>query len=114
MAGPGVVGAGAGGVGGAGAGVGQADLDAASADEGFLRISPLLRRFESLCDLARVRLPLDHVVARKTELSVGAVAAHFGPDFVARYYVDKQWTLDPAQGQGQGQGAGSARSSPLR
>ncbi len=105
---------------GVGAGLSQADLDAASADEGFVRISPLLRRFESLCDLARIRLPLDHVVARQTELSAGAAAAHFGPDFVARYYVDKRWTLDPAQMQGQGQGqspntdTGSASSSPWR
>lgn len=51
------------------------------------RIYPRLKQFERVCDAARIRFPVDHVISRKTQLSVQHVLTTFGPDFVARHHI---------------------------
>ena len=38
-----------------------------------------------MCDKARIRFPVDHILVGKTELSEEAVTYAFGPDFVAKH-----------------------------
>ena len=61
-------------------------LASVKADEGVVRISPLLKRFEGVCERARVRFPAGHLLARRRELSVEAVTSSFGPAFAGRYF----------------------------
>ena len=49
-------------------------LASVKADEGVVRISPLLKRFEGVCERARVRFPAGHLLARRRELSVDTSA----------------------------------------
>ena len=55
-------------------------------DEGYRRIEPLLREFEQVCDMARIAMPLSHLLSKKTFLSVEAVSAAYGEDFVNQHY----------------------------
>ena len=59
-------------------------------DEGYRRIEPLLREFEQVCDMARIAMPLSHLLSKKTFLSKEAVSAAYGEDFVNRHYKNKE------------------------
>ena len=48
-------------------------------DEGVNRIFPRMKAFEVVCDAARIKFPVDHILAGKTELSAEAVTYAFGP-----------------------------------
>ena len=65
----------------------EADMEAARFDEGVARIYPRMKAFETVCDKARIKFPIDHILASKTELSQEAVTYAFGPDFVAKHHV---------------------------
>jgi hypothetical protein len=49
-------------------------------------VYPRLKEFERVCDEARIRFPIDHLVGGRTELTVEAVRAAFGSEFAERYY----------------------------
>jgi hypothetical protein len=51
------------------------------------RIYPRMKAFEQVCDKARIRFPVDHILAKRTELSQEAVTYAFGPDFVAKHHI---------------------------
>ena len=38
-----------------------------------------MKAFEVVCDAARIKFPVDHILAGKTELSAEAVTYAFGP-----------------------------------
>ena len=59
-------------------------------DEGYQRIEPLLREFEQVCDMARIAMPLSHLLSKKTFLSTDAVSAAYGEDFVNHHYRIKE------------------------
>ena len=67
----------------------EAQMEAARFDEGVARIYPRMKAFEGVCDKARIRFPVDHILARRTELSQEAVTYAFGPDFVAKHHIQK-------------------------
>ena len=73
--------------GGTGSNIPEADLEAARSDDGVARVYPRLKEFEKVCDAAGIHFPVDHVVARKTQLSVQHVLNTFGPDFVAKHHI---------------------------
>ena len=65
----------------------EAQMEAARFDEGVARIYPRMKAFELVCDKARIRFPIDHILASRTELSKEAVTYAFGPDFVAKHHI---------------------------
>ena len=56
-------------------------------DEGVKRIFPRMKAFEVVCDAARIKFPVDHILSGQTELSKEAVTYAFGPDFVAKHHI---------------------------
>ena len=56
-------------------------------DEGVIRIYPRMKAFEKVCDDARIKFPVDHLIAHQTELSEEAVTYAFGPDFLAKHHM---------------------------
>jgi hypothetical protein len=47
-------------------------------DDGVSRIYPRMKAFELVCNAAKIKFPIDHIVAGKTELSKEAVTYNFG------------------------------------
>ena len=47
-------------------------------DDGVVRIYPRMKAFELVCNAAKIKFPIDHIVAGKTELSKEAVTYNFG------------------------------------
>ena len=90
-----------------------ARLASVKADEGVIRISPLLKRFEGVCERARVRFPAGHLLARRRELSVEAVISAFGPAFADRYFSGRAIFTPPIAGAGAGAGAARGQVSSV-
>ncbi len=65
----------------------ETEMEAARFDEGVARIYPRMKAFELVCDKARIKFPVDHILVGKTELSQEAVTYAFGPDFVAKHHI---------------------------
>ena len=65
----------------------EAQMEAARFDDGVARIYPRMKAFEQVCDKARIKFPVDHILANKTELSQEAVTYAFGPDFVDKHHL---------------------------
>lgn len=51
----------------------DAELDAVRNDEGVVEFFPLLKKFEEVCDKAKIKFPVDHIEHSWTELSEDAV-----------------------------------------
>ena len=68
----------------------HADMESAKFDAGVIRIYPKLKSFEQQCSSAGLdQFPIDHVEARRTELSAEAVTKSFGALFVSNYYLNR-------------------------
>ena len=68
----------------------HADMESAKFDAGVIRIYPKLKAFEQQCASAGLdQFPIDHVEARRTELSAEAVTKSFGSHFVSNYYLNR-------------------------
>jgi hypothetical protein len=58
--------------------------EAARYDEGVRRVYPKLYAFQQLCDGAYIPFPADHIIGRRTELTVQAIVQAYGPEFVGK------------------------------
>jgi hypothetical protein len=65
----------------------EADLAAAQDDDTVLLVYRRMKALEAACDAARIKIPLDDIMAAKTELSPAAVLHAFGPDVVAKHHL---------------------------
>ena len=65
----------------------EEQMESARFDDGVKRIFPRMKEFEKTCDLAKIRFPIDHLIAKRTELSQEAVTYAFGPEFVAKHHI---------------------------
>ena len=66
------------------------DMESAKFDPGVIRLYPKLKAFEQQCASAGLeQFPIDHVEARRTELSAEAVATSFGTNFVSNHYLNR-------------------------
>ena len=54
--------------GGTGSNQPEEQLEAARYDEGVVRVYPMLKEFEVVCNAANIRFPIDHLIARKTQV----------------------------------------------
>ena len=61
------------------------ETEAARYDEGVRRVYPRLYAFQQVCDGAYVPFPADHIIARKTGLTVQAIVQAYGPEFVGKF-----------------------------
>jgi len=55
--------------------------------QGVVRMYPLLKQLERICDESKIRFPVDHIGGRKSELSVEAITFAFGPNFAEKHAV---------------------------
>jgi hypothetical protein len=76
----------------------EAELESVRTDPGVIELFPKLKEFESVCDRAKIRFPVDHIEAGWTELSEDAVTYAFGPDFVALHHVELRFNLNKSPG----------------
>jgi len=59
-----------------------ADMDKIQADDGVARVYPKLKELQLLCDGAKIKLPIDHVKAKRPKLTAEHITASYGSDFV--------------------------------
>ena len=59
-----------------------ADMDKIQGDDGVARVYPKLKELQLLCDGAKIKLPIDHVKAKKTKLTAEHIVASYGTNYV--------------------------------
>ena len=51
-------------------------------DDGVARVYPKLKELQLLCDGAKIKLPIDHVKAKRTKLTAEHITLSYGADYV--------------------------------
>ena len=65
----------------------ESQLESVRDDEAVGRVYERLKVFETVCDNAFIKFPVDHLPLRLTELSEEAVKYNFGPDFCSKHHL---------------------------
>ena len=81
--------------GGTGSNQPEEQLEAARYDDGVVRVYPVLKEFEVVCNAANIRFPIDHLIARKTQLSVQVTYPMLSPHNSNRIHVNPLIHVNP-------------------